>query len=71
MPIRMKPGDSLISTISATDPLHAYSGHGQPLLTAAVLTCMDAPRPADAFRPSYCDRENRIYLARNLQRQLL
>jgi hypothetical protein len=71
LPIAMKPGDSLISSISATDPLTAYSGHGQPLLTAAVLTCIATPQPADAFRPSYADRESKIYLARNLHRELL
>jgi hypothetical protein len=71
LPVSMKPGDSLISTIGATDPLSSYSGHGQPVLTAAVLTCMAKPVPADAFRPSYCDKENRVYLARSLKRQLL
>jgi len=71
LPIKMDPGDSLISTISNDEPLSAYDGHGQPILAAAVLTCMDAPQPADAFRPSYCDKGNKIYLARNLKRELL
>jgi hypothetical protein len=71
LPIAMKPGDSLISSISAKDPLVAYTGHGQPLLAAAVLTCVEAPQPADAFRPSYCDPKQKVYLARDLQRQLL
>ncbi|HUT60230.1 MAG TPA: hypothetical protein VNA25_20485 [Phycisphaerae bacterium] len=70
LPIGMKPGDSLISTISAPEPID-HRGYGQPVLTAAVLTCMDKPVPADAFRPSYCDRQNNIYLARNLKRELL
>jgi hypothetical protein len=39
--------------------------------TAAVLTCMARPVPADAFRPSYCDRGQKIYLARHLKRDLL
>jgi hypothetical protein len=38
---------------------------------AAILTCMEKPVPADAFRPSYCDRGQKIYLARNLKRELL
>ncbi|MEX0745949.1 MAG: hypothetical protein WD118_10155 [Phycisphaeraceae bacterium] len=71
LPISMESGDALISTISAPDPLGAYSGHGQPVLAAAVLTSLEAPVPADAFRPAYVDREQHIYLARNLQRQRL
>jgi len=67
----MKPGDALVSTISAPDPLYAYTGHGQPVQGAAVLTCLEKPVPADAFRPSFCDRTQRIYLARNLKRKLL
>jgi hypothetical protein len=70
LPIAMKPGDSLISTISTPDPID-YRGYGQPVLTAAVLTCMEKPVPPDAFRPSYCDRANKVYLARNLKRNLL
>jgi hypothetical protein len=71
LPIAMKPGDALISTVSAPDPLYAYSGHGQPVQGAAVLTCLKEPAPADAFRPGFCDRSQRIYLARNLKRKLL
>jgi len=32
---------------------------------------MGEPQPPDAFRPAFCDREARIYLARNLKRELL
>jgi hypothetical protein len=71
LPIAMKPGDALTSTISAKDPIAAYDGHGQPVLASAVLTCLEAPQPADAFRPSYCDRTQKIYLSRDLQRKLL
>ena len=71
LPIAMKPGDSLFSNISNDEPLSAYDGHGQPVLSSAVLTCMAEPVPADAFRPSYCDKENKTYLARNLHRELL
>jgi hypothetical protein len=42
-----------------------------PIRTAAVLTCVGEPQPADAFRPAFCDRKQRIYLARNLKRELL
>lgn len=70
LPIAMTPGDALISTISAPEPID-HRGYGQPVLTAAILTCLKEPVPADAFRPSYCDRGQKIYLARNLKRELL
>jgi hypothetical protein len=69
-PIAMKPGDALVSTISNPNEFE-YRGHGQPIQAAAVLTCLEGPVPADAFRPSYCDRAQKIYLARNLKRELL
>ncbi|NLX59067.1 MAG: hypothetical protein GXY74_08260 [Phycisphaerae bacterium] len=69
-PFDLKPGDALISTISNRN-LEDFRGYGQPVLTAAVLTCLAAPAPADAFRPSFADRGQRIYLARTLQRDLL
>jgi len=78
LPIEMKPGDSLVSTISAEDVRsipRMLNPSGQktlsPVRAGAVLTCMDRPVPADAFRPSYCDTSNKIYLARNLRRDLL
>ena len=42
-----------------------------PIRTAAVLTCVAEPQPADAFRPAFCDRRQKIYLSRNLKRELL
>lgn len=69
-PVTMKPGDALISTISTPEPIK-HNGHGQPVGTAAILTCLSEPVPVDAFRPSYCDRQQKIYLARNLKRKLL
>lgn len=39
--------------------------------SVSVLTCLSEPAPPDAFRPSYCDRTQKIYLARNLRRELL
>jgi hypothetical protein len=81
LPIRMKPGDSLVSTISlkiGEKPKFIYRSSGVrdhhdncPTRVAAVLTCLDKPQPPDAFRPSYCDTQNRIYLARNLRREVL
>lgn len=74
LPIRMKPGDSLVSTISRrNDEITKFSGqHVNPLRVAAVLTCLAEPQPLDAFRPSYCDAANgKVYLARTLRRELL
>ncbi|MEK7414626.1 MAG: LamG-like jellyroll fold domain-containing protein [Planctomycetota bacterium] len=78
LPIQLKPGSSLISSISdpvtATDAPKAYKkidSHYDPVMVAAVLTCLDKPQPPDAFRPSYKDRQSKIFLARNLRRELL
>ncbi|NLX57825.1 MAG: hypothetical protein GXY74_01910 [Phycisphaerae bacterium] len=70
LPIAMKPGDTLISTVSI-EPLTRFDVHARVLAKAAILTCVASPQPADAFRPSYCDRGQTIYLARNLHRELL
>lgn len=81
LPVTMKPGDSLVSTISMPKNLilHAQLRNkiergvddSSPIRTAAVLTCVSEPQPPDAFRPGFCDRQQRIYLARNLKRDLL
>jgi hypothetical protein len=42
-----------------------------PVLSASILTCLDESVPQDAFRPSYADRGQRIYLAHSLRRSLL
>jgi len=81
LPVAMKAGDSLVSTISMPKglvlnaPLRNKIERGvddcSPIRTAAVLSCVGEPQPPDAFRPAFCDREARIYLARNLKRELL
>jgi hypothetical protein len=81
LPVAMKPGDSLVSTMSMPKGLvlHAQLRNkiergvedSSPIRTAAVLTCVGAPQPADAFRPAFCDRTQRIYRARDLKRALL
>lgn len=74
LPIRMKPGDSLVSTISRrNDEITKFGGqHVDPLRVAAVLSCVAEPPPADAFRPSYCDSANSPpFRARDLRRELL
>jgi hypothetical protein len=81
LPVALKPGDSLVSTISMPKGLvlHAQlrnkiergEDDSSPIRTAAVLTCVEGPQPPDAFRPAFCDRQQKIYLARELKRELL
>lgn len=81
LPVSLKPGDCLVSTISMPAGLKLQAplrnvilrGHddSSPIRTAAVLTCVAAPVAPDAFRPAFCDRATKIYYARNLKRELL
>ncbi|MBN2270715.1 MAG: hypothetical protein JXN61_08880 [Sedimentisphaerales bacterium] len=84
LPVTMKPGDSLVSTISMPKNLvlHAQLRNkiergvddSSPIRTAGVLTCVGEAQPADAFRPAFCppaSGQQRIYLARDLKRDLL
>jgi len=76
LPVSMKPGDALISSISVEprslpDFLRPPDKNISPVGSVSVLTCLAEPVPPDAFRPSYCDRGQKIYLARNLRRELL
>ncbi len=77
-PIALKPGDTLLSSISLEEirtvkPMLWRIGDDMrtPVRTVAALTCLEAPVPADAFRPAYCGKGHTIYLARNLKRDLL
>ena len=76
-PVKINPGDALISTISGGPPetnprmLRTEEKSKSPVKTAAVLTCLETSVPADAFRPGYCDRDTKIYFARNLRRHIL
>jgi hypothetical protein len=78
-PLTMQPGDALISSISI-DEIGEYEpwlreGNKEktvsPVKTVSVLTCLAAPVADDAFRPSYCDRQQTIYCAGALRRDLL
>lgn len=82
LPAALKPGDSLVSTISLPRGLAVRTQIGRnsqtrgeedasPVRTAAVLSCVGAPQPPDAFRPAFCDRVPRGFLSRNLKRDLL
>lgn len=81
LPISLKPGDNLVSSISATDEQrrsrteralmkflnHTFEGHGSRVFSYSILTCLAEPVAADTFRPGYCDRKQRMYTARDLQ----
>lgn len=86
LPIAMRPGDALISSISVEEvgklpaPMRPSDKAISPVLTVSVLTCLDKPAPPDAFRPSYCRKPVEkgqlavtppIYQARNLRRDVL
>ena len=72
LPIEMKPGDALLSSRSA-DKVRAHrclfriERNISPIWSYSVLTCLAKPVPADTFRPGYCDRQQRLYYARDLQ----
>ncbi len=60
-----------LSTPIANGPEVRGDEDASPIKDAAVLTCVAEPLPPDAFRPAFCDRTQKIYLARNLKRELL
>ncbi len=76
-PISLKAGDSLVSTISLAqihsvpEVMRSTDMSASPVASASVLTVLSAAPSADAFRPSYCDRNQTIYHANALQRNLL
>mgnify|MGYP005833998549 CR=1 FL=1 len=76
-PLELKPGQSLVTTASVekvgektpeTVPGQYCRG---PLRTAAVLTCVAEPPPADAFRPAYVGESKSAFTASQLRRDLL
>jgi len=81
LPVALKAGDSLVSTISMPkglvlkpqlwEEVERGVEDSTPIRTAAVLTCVPGPLPADAFRPAFCDRQSRIYYSHDLRRDLL
>jgi hypothetical protein len=76
-PISLKPGDALVSSISlptihsVPEVMRASDMSASPVASDSVLTVLASAPSADAFRPSYCDRNQTIYHANNLQRNLL
>ena len=75
-PLTLKANDSLLSSISVEERNKLQNAilanpskatEESPIRTIAILTCLAAPPPADAFRPSYCDlKKSKFYLARNV-----
>ncbi len=76
-PISLKPGDALVSSISlptihsVPEVMRATDMSVSPVASDSVLTVVASAPSADAFRPSYCDRNQNIYHTNNLQRNLL
>jgi hypothetical protein len=76
-PLSLGPGDALVSSISlptthsVAEVMRAGDMNASPVRTVSVLTVLNAPAAADAFRPSYCDRDQTLYLASRLDRSLL
>jgi len=80
-PLKLKPNQSLISTISYTSipnpKVILLGGRGEErmansvLRSAAVLTCLKTAPPDDAFRPPYAGRKKPIHRLRDLNRKKL
>ena len=76
-PLDLKPGDALISSISIDSIgsvrswLRPSDTPASPVRSVSILTCLAAPAPTDAFRPSYGDSSRTLYRAANLRRELL
>jgi hypothetical protein len=76
-PLTLRPGDALVSSISleethsVAEVMRASDMNASPVRTVSLLTILSAPAAADAFRPSYCDRTETLYLASRLNRSLL
>ena len=76
-PIALVPGDALVSSVSVAvphvlpAPMRAGDASISPVASISVLTVLAQAPPADAFRPSYCDRTQRIRRASSLDRARL
>lgn len=75
-PITLTPGNKLVSSRSAgaTNPpcvMRPFDVSVSPVASVSILTCLEAPQPPDAFRPSYAAGATNVYLSRNLRRELL
>ena len=82
-PLKMEPGDSLVTVASVANKREGASrpdgektadavpGGAGVLRTAVVLTCLGEVPPADAFRPAYVGKWREIFRSSKLRRDLL
>ncbi len=76
-PIKLSPGDALISSISIDSigsvrcVLRSSDVPPSPVKSVSVLTSLQRPVSDDAFRPSYGDREQKLFYANDINRNLL
>jgi cysteine-rich repeat protein len=75
LPITLTPGNKLVSSRSSSSNLKAVmrpiDDSESPVASVSMLTSVSSPQPLDAFRPSYAEGSNSIYLSRNLRRDTL
>jgi len=75
LPISVGINSSVVSTISLGEDISFTSESAEKgkekLKTAAVLTTLSEPPPADSFRPPYVGTEKPLYLSSDLKRELL
>ena len=72
-PITLTPRNKLVSSrsVGATNPpsvMRPIDASLSPVASVSILTCVQAPQPPDAFRPSYAQGATNMYLSRNLRR---
>lgn len=77
LPIHLKPGDALVSSISVKNigalkrVMRRFEATHSPVKSISILTVLSGPAAQDTFRPSYCDRSQNLYSGRNLKRSML
>jgi hypothetical protein len=75
-PVTLTPGNKLISSRSTGSSylpavMRPFDDSVSPVASISILTSVAEPLPPDAFRPSYAQGSTKIYLSRNLRRNLL
>ena len=68
-PIVLTPGHKLVSSRSAgstylSSVMRPFDTSVSPVASVSILTCVAAPQPLDAFRPSYAQGSTTAYLSR-------
>lgn len=75
-PLQLKVGDALLSSVSRipedkVDLAGNGLGDHHFLKTVAVLTVLATPPPVGSLRPSYCDRDQKLYNIKNINENIL